>query len=230
MYSGGMDLLPAAGLAAAAGYLLGSVPFSWIAVRALRGTDLRRVGSGNVGATNASRVLGRAWFPVLFALDAGKGAGAVLLAEGLRPPLEGGAWVPVAAAVGAVLGHLYPLWLGGRGGKAVATGAGVLLALSPWAAAAGGAGFLLAAGATRFVSFGSMVAAVTACGAEVLLGAGRPPAERIPAGSFVLLLACLVLWKHVPNMRRIAAGTEPRIGARPASPPEGGGKEPHRVS
>ena len=196
-----MDPLPASGIALAAGYLLGSVPFSWIAVKVQTGKDLRTEGSGNAGATNASRVLGKAWFLPLFLLDAGKGAGAVLLA-GL---VAEGEWIRVAAATGAILGHLFSPWLGFKGGKAVATGAGTLAVLSPMAAGAGLLGFGIAAGLSRFVSLGSVVAAVCALGAALFL-------DRAPVPGFVALLALFVILKHVPNLRRIAGGSEPRIG------------------
>jgi len=203
----------AAGLAAAAGFLCGSIPFSWIAVRALRGADLRTQGSGNVGATNAARVLGRRWFPLLFALDAAKGAGSVALAgwiAGDASPGQG--WVRCAGALGAVLGHVFPPWLGFRGGKAVATGAGAVAALSPIAACAGLGTFLLLAAAFRFVSLGSVGAAVAVAAMQAsLLGRGRTGAERLPVESLLWGMAALVLVLHLPNLRRIAAGTEPRI-------------------
>jgi glycerol-3-phosphate acyltransferase PlsY len=224
-----MDLLPAAGLAAAAGYLCGSVPFSWLLVRGRTGRDLRTEGSGNVGATNAARVLGRGWFPLLVALDAVKGAGAVLLAGLIGGPPEGAGWVPVSAAVGAVLGHLLPAWLRFRGGKAVATGAGILAVLHPAAVVAGFAGFLVTAALFRFVSLGSVVAAVAAAGCASWLGRGSPVAERLPVESFLWLLAVLVLLRHLPNLRRIAAGSEPRIFVRGAAPPPPDGKEPPRA-
>jgi glycerol-3-phosphate acyltransferase PlsY len=207
----------AAGAAAAAGYLCGSVPFAWIVVRARTGADLRRTGSGNVGATNAARVLGRRWFPALFALDAAKGAGAVLLA-GFLGDLElldhtSGEWTRAAAALGAVLGHAFPVWLGFKGGKAVATGAGALLAWSPIVAGAGLAAFVLVAALWRFVSLGSVAAALAAAAAgSWLAGRGRPGDERLPLTAFVWTLAAVVVVLHLPNLRRIAQGTEPRLG------------------
>jgi glycerol-3-phosphate acyltransferase PlsY len=210
---GAMDLAAAAGCAAAAGFLCGSVPFSWIAVRARRGVDLRTVGSGNPGATNAARVLGRRWFPILFSLDAAKGAAAVLAAgaiagaAGAEP-----AWPRTAAALGAVLGHVFPPWLGFRGGKAVATGAGAVAALSPLAAGAGLGVFLLLAAAFRFVSLGSVGAALAAASMQTwVLARGRTEAERLPLESFLWALAGLVLLRHLPNLVRIVRGTEPRI-------------------
>ncbi len=198
-----MDLLPASGLALAAGYLLGSIPFSWIAVKARTGKDLRAEGSGNAGATNASRVLGGGWFLPLLLLDAGKGAGAVALA----PLLDGDPWIPVSAATGAILGHVLCPWLGFRGGKAVATGAGALAVLSPFAALAGLVGFAVGAGTTGTVSMGSVAAALCALGWELVLLDTATPRK-----CFVMLLGAVVVLKHIPNLRRFAAGTEPRIG------------------
>ena len=222
-----MESLSAAGLAVAAGYLCGSLPFAWIAVKVRTGTDLRTTGSGNVGATNAARVLGKAWFPPLFALDAAKGAGAVLMAGGLSGGVPGDPdWIRIAGAAGAILGHVFPCWIGFRGGKAVAAGAGAVLVLSPWAAAAGFAGFLLAAAGWRFVSIGSIAAAVGAAGAQGWVSRGTPAGDRLPVEGFLWLLALVVLLLHVPNLRRIAAGTEPRIFGKHASP--AAGKEPAR--
>jgi glycerol-3-phosphate acyltransferase PlsY len=198
-----MDPLPVSGLALAAGYLLGSIPFAWIAVKARTGQDLRTVGSGNAGATNASRVLGKAWFLPLFLLDAGKGAGAVAIA----PLLDGGPWTPVAAAAGAVLGHILCPWLGFKGGKAVATGAGALSILSPWSALAGLGGFAVAAGISRFVSLGSVVAAAAVAAASWTFAG-----DGTPVRTFATLLAVVVIARHLSNLRRIAAGTEPKIG------------------
>jgi glycerol-3-phosphate acyltransferase PlsY len=220
-----MDALPAAGIAAAAGYLAGSVPFAWLAVKALRGADLRTTGSGNVGATNAARVLGRRWFPVVFALDFAKGILPVILAVPALAPPEGGpaTWVRTAAGAGAVLGHLFPAWLGFRGGKGVATGAGVVAGLSPLACGAGLFAFVATAAAFRFVSLGSVVAAVAAPVSFLLVERGTPAASRAPVAGFLALLGLGVILKHLPNLRRIAEGTEPRILAGPpaaAPPPE----------
>jgi len=207
----------AAGVAAAAGYLCGSVPFAWLVVRARTGTDLRESGSGNVGATNAARLLGRRWFAALFALDAAKGAGAVLLAGWIAgeagADAAGAGWVRAAGALGAVLGHAFPAWLGFRGGKAVATGAGTIAAWSPIAAGVGLGAFVLTAAASRFVSVGSLAAAVAAAVAGTwVAGRDRPAEERLPLAAFVWTLAVVVIVLHAPNLRRLAQGTEPRIG------------------
>jgi glycerol-3-phosphate acyltransferase PlsY len=218
-----MELLPASGIALAAGYLVGSIPFSWIAVKARTGQDLRTVGSGNAGATNASRVLGKGWFLPLFGLDAGKGAVTVALAGVFAAQVLGSGlselelltdvnWIRVAAATGAILGHILCPWLGFKGGKAVATGAGALAVMSPHAALAGVVGFAVGAGTTWTVSMGSIAAALFAEGWEFMLRDGT--SENEPRKLFVMLLCIVVIVKHIPNLRRIAAGTEPRIGER----------------
>ena len=215
-----MDTLPAAGLAVVLGYLSGSVPFSWLAVRLRTGRDLRTIGSGNVGSTNASRVLGRAWFPVLFLLDGAKGAGPVWATGLFAASGDPGAarWVAVAAAFGAILGHVFPCTLRFKGGKAVATGAGAVFAMSPLALAAGFAGFFVAAVLCRFVSVGSIVAGFSVLGAEIWLSRGDPGWDRTPTLLFLSILALVVLILHLPNLGRIAAGTEPRILERPPPP------------
>ncbi|MHC4821668.1 MAG: glycerol-3-phosphate 1-O-acyltransferase PlsY, partial [Planctomycetota bacterium] len=202
-----------AGIALLVGYLAGSIPFAWLFVKMRTGTDLRDVGSGNVGATNASRVIGRGWFPLIFALDALKGAGPVLLVE---RALGWDGTAAVAAATGAILGHMLPFALGFRGGKAVATGAGTLAILTPTAAVGGVVGFILTAGATRYVSLGSIVAAVAAAASHFILVRDPDPAVTI----FVVVLAVAVLTRHVSNMGRILAGTEPKIGKGPPKVPK----------
>lgn len=226
-----MDPEAAAGLAAAAGFLCGSIPFTWTAVRALRGVDLRTIGSGNVGATNAARVLGRRWFPVLFGLDAAKGAASVLIAGWIAGAAGAEAdWVRPAGALGAVLGHVFPPWLGFRGGKAVATGAGAVAALSPLAASTGLGTFLLLAAAFRYVSLASVGSGLAVAAVQAwALGRGRTAAERLPLETFFWVLAALVLVRHLPNLSRIAAGTEPRIFGPGDGTEEGGtGKEGDR--
>lgn len=226
-----MDLLPAAGLAAGAGYLCGSTPFAWIAVRLRAGQDLRTVGSGNVGATNAARVLGRAWFPVLFALDFAKGAVPVLLAGMLTAQDFAKAdslWIRCAAGAAAILGHLFPLWLGFRGGKGVATGAGVVAPLVPDALGVGVLVFLLVLALSRFVSLGSVLGAVAAAAWLFWSRRDSPGDPLLPVGLLLGALVAAVVLGHIPNLRRIAAGTEPRVFAG-APPPPAPGKEPPRA-
>jgi glycerol-3-phosphate acyltransferase PlsY len=223
-----MDLAPSAGIAFVGGFLCGSIPFAWIVVRLRKGVDLRTVGSGNVGATNATRVLGRGWFPLLFALDFAKGAAPVLAANitHLAATRETMPWVDAAAGLGAVLGHMFPPWLGFRGGKGVATGAGALLPLAGQACLAGFVAFAVTAAIFRYVSLGSVVASVTALSVFLRFSGATPPGQRWPIAGFLALLCVVIVVKHLPNLRRIAAGTEPRIfGKQPAAAGEAAREE-----
>ncbi|MCA3446860.1 MAG: glycerol-3-phosphate 1-O-acyltransferase PlsY [Rhodobacter sp.] len=190
------------GLVATAAYLLGSVPFGLVITRALGLGDLRRIGSGNIGATNVLRTGNRAAAAATLVLDAAKGAVAVLLAR---------AWVgPDAAQVAALfafLGHLYPVWLGFRGGKGVATFLGTLLALAWPVGLAACATWAVTFAAGRISSLAALVAAGTAPVWVLALGRGQMLA-------LVIILAALVFLRHAANIARLRAGTEPRIGAR----------------
>src|SRR6185503_10261527 len=143
---------PLTAVALAIAYLIGSIPFSYLVARR-KGVDVRTVGSGNVGATNVMRSAGRAAGILAFVLDFAKGAAATALA--LR--VVGGASLPSVAAVLAVLGHMYPPWLGFRGGKGVATGAGAFLPIAPAATVAALVVFAVTLALSRFVSVGSLV-------------------------------------------------------------------------
>lgn len=187
-------------LAAIVGALLGSVPFGLLLTRAAGLGDIRNVGSGNIGATNVLRTGRKDLAAATLALDAGKGAAAVLLAGAL--------WGPVAAAVAgvaAVAGHLFTPWLGFQGGKGVATGLGTLLALSFPAGLAACALWLATAKVTRISSASALVAFVLA----PLLAWGF--GGTMPAFA-MLAISALVVWRHAGNIRRLLAGTEPRIG------------------
>lgn len=186
------------------GYFAGAVPFALLLTRRLAGADVRRVGSGNVGAANVLRAAGLPAAAGVMLLDMGKGCAAVLLARGL------GASEAVAAAAGgaAVAGHVFPVWLRFRGGKGVATACGVFWALAPGAAALALAAFAGVVGLTRYVSLGSMAAAVTLPVAVVVHGAA--PAVVACAAA----VAALVLWRHRENMARLHAGRERRIRQR----------------
>lgn len=186
-------------------YLLGSIPFSYIVARR-KGIDVRRVGSGNVGATNVMRNVSVAAGLIAFLLDAAKGAVAVLLARLVEPtgPL------PTLAGVLAVLGHMYPVWLRFRGGKGVATGAGAFLPLAPMATAGALAIFALALAITRYVSLSSILGTATLA-VLAFLGGSPPVVARAAAG-----MAVLITWKHRANLQRIARGTENRLGRKRA--------------
>jgi glycerol-3-phosphate acyltransferase PlsY len=186
-----------------AAYLLGSIPFSYLVAR-LRGVDVRKVGSGNVGATNVMRSVGRGAGLVAFVLDFSKGAAATLLALKVEP--EGP--LPAVAAAAAVVGHMFPAWLRFRGGKGVATGAGAFLPLVPLATAAALVAFGLSLAITRYVSISSLVGCATLAALAFMLRGPSPVAFAASA------TALLVLWKHRGNLARIAQGTESRLGGR----------------
>ena len=187
----------------AIGAIAGSIPFSWLLYRLRTGGDLRREGSGNPGATNLLRSAGIGWGLLGLALDSGKGAAAVLLASPL-----GGEPAAVAAAVGAVVAHVYSPWLGGAGGKGVATAAGAFAVLAPVADAAAALVFVIVVAATRLVALGSVAGAGTLVIAAFLSG----PSRIVAAVS--LAIAALIAWRHRENFARMRAGIEPRLGGR----------------
>lgn len=189
-------------LAAGLGYLLGSVPFGIVITRALGLGDLRKIGSGNIGATNVLRTGNKGAALATLLLDSGKGALAVLIARAL-----GGEAAAVAAGTAAFVGHLFPVWLGFRGGKGVATFLGTLLALHWPLGLAACATWLLTAAATRISSLSALVAAAASVPLAAVLGRG---ALVLPC----LLMAALIILRHRANIARIRAGTEPRIGRR----------------
>jgi glycerol-3-phosphate acyltransferase PlsY len=196
-------------LAVVIAYFVGSVPFALLVSRR-RGVDLRSVGSGNVGAANVLRTSGVGAAVVAMALDGLKGALAVLIAQ----RLTSGAATPVAAALASIVGHIYPIWLGFRGGKGVATAAGAFAVLTPVAFGAAAVAVLLAVWFTRFISVGSVAGAVTLPVASAVMGA--PIAATVGAA----LASALILHRHRANISRVIAGTERRIGQRlfPPSP------------
>jgi glycerol-3-phosphate acyltransferase PlsY len=187
-----------------AAYLLGSIPFSYIIARR-RGVDVRRVGSGNVGATNVMRSVGRSAGLAAFALDFLKGTAATLVALSVAP----GSALPALAAATAVLGHMYPAWLRFRGGKGVATGAGAFLPIALVPTVAALVAFGLALATTRYVSISSLAGCATLAALAFVLDGPSPVAFAATA------TALLVLWKHRANLARIAQGRESRLGARP---------------
>jgi glycerol-3-phosphate acyltransferase PlsY len=192
------------GLVLLAAYLLGSIPSGYLAGRWCAGIDLRQLGSGSTGATNVLRQVGKGPALVVFLVDVLKGTAAVLLAKAL---LGNGAhgWV-VAAGLGALAGHSWPLWLGGKGGKAVATGLGMLLGLVPAVGLACFGIFLALFSFSRIVSLASLGAAFSL--PLLMLAASAPPAYL----ALGLLAGLLVIWRHRSNLERLLAGTEPRVG------------------
>ncbi len=190
-------------LVLAAAYLLGSIPFSFIVARAFGVEDVRRVGSGNVGATNVLRSAGKVAGGLALLLDAAKGAAATWLAMWLAPERPG---VAALAAVAAVLGHMYPVWLSFKGGKGVATGFGAFVPLVPKASVAATLLFLVALTATRYVSVGSIVGAVSLAAFAFVFGD-----SPFVAGA-ATFTAALVVLRHRSNLRRLWRGAERRAG------------------
>jgi len=190
-------------LAALTGYAIGAVPFAFLVARASGGVDLRRVGSGNVGATNVLRTTRRSAAIVALALDTLKGTAAVW-AGGSFGGEVGAVW----AGGAAVVGHVYPAWLRFQGGKGVATAAGAFAVLAPLATLTALAIFLGVLTVARRVSVGSLCATIAL--PVVAWGLASPPA--VIAGA--ALVAGLIGFRHRENVRRLAGGTEPRIGDR----------------
>ena len=190
---------PYLGAAFALAYLLGSIPFGLILTRLAGRGDIRAIGSGNIGATNVLRTGSKPLAAATLLLDGGKGAAAVSIAAWWGPDME------VVAALGALVGHLFPVWLRFRGGKGVATGLGILLGLSWPAGALACLVWLAVAGASRY----SSLSALAAFGlAPVWLWLLADPQKM----EFSILMAALVWLRHAGNVRRLLAGTEPRIG------------------
>jgi glycerol-3-phosphate acyltransferase PlsY len=184
------------------GYLLGSVPFGLILTRLAGLGDIRRIGSGSIGATNVLRTGNKKLAAATVLLDGLKGAVAILLAARFGPP-DGGLW----AGIGAVLGHDFPVWLGFRGGKGVATAYGVLIAAAWPVGLCAGAVWLLTAAIGRISSLAALVSFALAPVLAALL------ADSIIV-KLALVIAVLVFVRHHTNIRRLIAGIEPRIGQK----------------
>ncbi len=198
------------------GYLLGSIPFGYIAGR-LNGVDIRTLGSGNVGAANVFRNLGRSWGIAVAACDIGKSAAAVLIARAVTDD----PW-PILVGAAVMVGAIFPVWLRFRGGKGVAAGAGVMIGLFPLASALLVPLWLVLVLITRITSLASVVTAAAFTPLAAALGASWE--YIVLAGAMSLL----VIVRHRANIRRLLAGKEPRIDlrrpGRPAAPPP---PEPH---
>jgi len=192
-------------LALALGYLLGSIPFGLILTRLAGKGDVREIGSGNIGATNVLRTGSKPLAAATLVLDCLKGTAAVVLAWQLLGQPTG-----LAAAAGAMIGHLYPVWLRFKGGKGVATFLGVLIPLLPIAAAVYAAIWLALLLTVRISSVAGMTAAASAPLSALVLNQNT----LLP---MLLGFAVLVLWKHRENILRLTKGTEPRIGSKTSS-------------
>ena len=196
-------------------YLLGSIPTGFLVARA-RGVDIRSVGSGNIGATNVFRILGKGAGVFVLAADMLKGVLAVWLVPGLKLVPAGSAaalWLPLVAGLLAILGHTFTCWLRFKGGKGIATSAGVFLALATQALLVTMALWLVVFAVSRYVSLVSVAAAVCLPVAVWWFGGGGPLVAITTA------ISALAIYKHKANIQRLLQGTEHRIGARkPDSP------------
>lgn len=212
-----MTAYPLLGLTLLAGYLLGGVPFGWLVAR-WRGVDILRQGSGNIGATNVGRVLGRRFGALVFLLDFAKGALPVLAASFLTPlaaadlPPDS---LPAAAGVAAFLGHLFPIYLRFHGGKGVATGVGVIAVLLPVQAVVVLAVWVVVLFATRYVSLASLTAGVLLCGLRLAITPNPWHPENVVVTAFCLFATALVFLRHAGNIRRLFQGSENRLKDSP---------------
>jgi glycerol-3-phosphate acyltransferase PlsY len=209
-------------LVAFAAYLLGSIPFGFLMAKA-KGIDIRAVGSGNIGATNAMRVLGKPAGIFVLLLDAFKGWYACQIGllvffhflpqanihsnDDMQNVVKCMEAFPIIAGIFAVLGHNYTCWLKFKGGKGISTTAGVYLALAPWAVLIALGVFLLAVLVTRYVSIGSISGAVALIAAVWIL-----PPHNLFLGIVTTALGALAIYKHKSNIQRLLAGTESRLG------------------
>jgi len=188
-------------------YLLGSIPFGYLIVRKKLGDDIRQTGSGGTGATNVSRRAGKTAGVLTLVLDALKGSLAVLVAKQLAPHVE---WVIAAAAIAVIVGHMFPVWLDFRGGKGVATGVGVFLILAPIALLCAGIIFVVIVWLTRYVSLGSITAAVTI---PLFIWLQSVFVEPVAQSLLIAAIAAavLIVFAHRGNIGRLARGTESKI-------------------
>lgn len=204
-------------LLALASYLAGSIPFGFLIGKLVKGVDLRKFGSGNIGATNAGRVLGKKWGLICLALDALKG----LLPVALLPQQFLAADDPsfphgtVIAGVSTIVGHMFPCWLGFRGGKGVATSLGVLSIVSPWGLLVAAVAFFSSFALWRYVSLSSLCAAIAFGAFEMIRLKPTPFSELTWShGLFGLMVPLLIIIQHRSNIRRLLKGEELRFTSK----------------
>ena len=188
-------------------YLIGSIPFGYLVVRAKGGGDVRDTGSGGTGATNVSRRAGKAAGVVTLVLDALKGALAVIIAR-LMLNADNTEWLIAAAAIAVIVGHIFPVWLAFRGGKGVATGVGVFLMLVPMAVLFAALIFVAVVALTKYVSLGSILAAATI---PLFVWLFVLEVDLKPLLTASIVGALLIIYAHRGNMARLMSGTESRI-------------------
>ena len=196
-------------------YLLGSIPFGYLLVLAFRHEDVRATGSGNIGATNVARSGGKALGLLTLFLDAFKGWLAVLIAAHFGPTVNGvHSNLAIAAAVAAVVGHVFPIWLRFKGGKGIATALGVFLAIVPWVGLSSLGLFILIVAISRYVSLASIIAAISIPFFAIL---EYPHPPTLLAG--LSAISVISIAKHHANIRRLMNGTESKFGSSKKSEP-----------
>jgi len=215
-------------------YLCGSLPFGLLIARVVAGIDIREKGSGNIGATNVSRVLGAKWGIATLLLDVLKGLLPVLLIPRYFAESDTGWFIllRVVAGISTVVGHMFPVWLKFRGGKGVATSLGVVVMLTPFGSLAALSGFALCMLASRFVALSSIVAAIIfAIGQMFILQPNPFAVEKLPLSVFSLAVPALIVIQHRSNIGRLMRGEEKKFqfgNSKDSSDDEPSGEDPLR--
>jgi glycerol-3-phosphate acyltransferase PlsY len=191
-------------------YLIGGIPLGLLLCKAWKGVDPREFGSGNIGATNVARILGPVGGVLVFLLDVAKGTVAVEVARRTAGPAAG-PWLPILAAVAALAGNNWPVWLNFKGGKGASISLGIGLAVAWKVALLAFAVWVVLALTTRYISVASIGAVAAAPLFAYFMG---PPTDRVPLVTFTLGVAALVIYKHRANIQRLRSGAEPRFGNR----------------
>ncbi|MBM4055777.1 MAG: glycerol-3-phosphate 1-O-acyltransferase PlsY [Planctomycetes bacterium] len=193
-------------------YFIGSIPFGFIVAKLAKGVDIRQVGSGNPGATNVWRVLGKKYGILVFILDMMKGFLPVFIFDYVTPG-QGRNVFTLLCAIGAILGHTFPVFLGFKGGKAAATGCGVFIWLSPIPLFISAAAWVLTTFISRYVSLGSMVSSVILIICIILINK-EPFGSGLPITLFSIFISVFLIIRHKSNIKRIISGTENKIGRK----------------
>ncbi len=195
-------------------YLLGAIPFGWILAKLVKGIDLHQFGSGNIGATNAGRALGRWAALLIYLLDFGKGFLPTHFFVSWFSLDASNTWIPVGLGSIAVLGHCFPVYLKFRGGKGVATTTGVMLSLDPLAIALSGGTWFVTLALFKFVALASVVMALALPFFVYCIETGQTFEQRLPTLLFSITIALFIVFTHRTNLSRIFKGEEPKIGAK----------------
>ncbi len=203
-------------------YFIGSIPFGFLIVKIVKGIDIRKTGSGNPGATNVARVLGKPYGIVVFVLDMLKGFLPVFLCDWLLGG-QGHSLAVIFCGVGVICGHTFPVFLGFKGGKAAATGCGVFLWLTPLPLLISVFIWLMTVYISRYVSLGSMLSSITLVTSLILLGKD-PFGQGLPLTLFSIFISALLIIRHTSNIKRLLNGTETKIGSKGKAEVSAGGK------